>query len=560
MKPHERPGGSFARAGAADETRLHLLYELGCAFAERTDLDELIPLVVAKCRDVLAAHGAAVLLLDPSTNELYFPYVAQERPSVAQELLRTRFPSHLGHAGAVLRSGKSSRLDDASAEPQFYRQIDLRTRSRTGPMITVPLTTRQGRIGVIQVVNQRGGRRFTDDDLWFLETLAASVAVAIENARLYARMRASQETLREEVATLRQDLALQDRFPEIVGSGTAMREVIRLMERAAASPIAVLIEGETGTGKELVARGIHNASPRAGRPFLPINCGALPEHLLESELFGHRRGAFTGAHQDRIGLFESAAGGTILLDEVGDMPPAMQVKLLRVLQENEIVPVGDTRARKVDVRILSATHRDVETLVGSGTFREDLYYRLAAFPIHLPPLRERPEDIPALVAHLLGTISARRGRDAIGIDPAALDCLTRFPWPGNVRELQNEIERAVALLGSDDRVRTEHLSTKLVATANGGPPVEQPARAAARPLRGPDGLAAVPEPAAAAADPAGEPAHGPVQPLRAARAAFEERYIEQVLSAHAGNVSRAAAALGLSRAMLHKRLRASRRG
>src|SRR5690606_15786080 len=283
-----------------------------------------IPLVVAKCREVLGAHGAAVLLLDETTNELYFPYVAQERASVAEELLRTRFPAHLGHAGAVLRSGKSLRLDDASAAPQFYRQIDLKTRSQTGPMLTVPLTTRQGRIGVVQVVNQRGGRRFTDADLWFRETPAVSTAVAIENARLYARMRESQETLREEVATLRQDLALQERFPDIVGSGTAMREVIRLMERAAASPITVLIQGETGTGKELVARGIHQASARSRSKFLPINCGALPEPLLESELFGHRRGAFTGAHQDHVGLFEAAAGGTVLLDEVGDMPLAMQ--------------------------------------------------------------------------------------------------------------------------------------------------------------------------------------------------------------------------------------------
>jgi transcriptional regulator with GAF, ATPase, and Fis domain len=556
VKPRERPSEPAPRSGSGDDTRLHMLYELGCAFAERTDLDELIPLVVAKCRETLGAHGAAVLLLDTATNELYFPYVAQERPSVAQELLRTRFPSHLGHAGAVLRSGKSSRLDDASAEPQFYRQIDVKTRSRTGPMLTVPLSTRQGRIGVIQVVNQRGGRRFTDDDLWFLEALAASVAVAIENARLYAQMRASEETLREEVAALRQDLARQDRFPEIVGSGTAMREVIRLMERAAASPITVLIEGETGTGKELVARGIHAASPRAGRPFLAINCGALPETLLESELFGHRKGAFTGAQNDRRGLFEAAAGGTILLDEVGDMPLAMQVKLLRVLQENEIIPVGDTRPRKVDVRVLSATNRDLEAEVRRGSFRNDLYYRLTAFPIHLPPLRERREDIAALVAHMLGTVSARLGRDAIGIEPRALDLLTRFSWPGNVRELQNEIERAVALLGSGDRVRSEHLSAKVEAAR--GEELEAPAidSAPAAPARGTGPAQPAPPPVEAGAEVS---TRGGVEPLRSARAAFEERYIEQVLRAHGGNVSRTAAALGLSRAMLHKRLRASRR-
>jgi transcriptional regulator with GAF, ATPase, and Fis domain len=531
---------------AVDESRLRLLYELGCAFAERTELDELIPLVVAKCREVLRAHGAAVLLLDPKTDELYFPYVAQERPSVAAELLRTRFPAHLGVAGAVLQSGRASRVDDASTAPQFYRQVDRRTNSRTGPMLTVPLCTRQGRIGVIQVVNQRGGRRFSDDDLSFLETLAASVSVAIENARLYAHMRASQADLREQVASLRQDLARQDRFANIVGSSKPMREVVRLMERAAASPIAVLVEGETGTGKELVARGIHDASPRAGAPFVAINCAALTETLLESELFGHRRGAFTGAVQDRRGHFEAAAGGTILLDEVGEMPLSMQVKLLRVLQESEIIPVGETRPRKVDVRVISATNRDLQAEVKRGNFRADLYYRLAAFPIHLPALREHREDIAAIATSILSTIGTRLGRGPIGIDPAALDLLVRFEWPGNVRELENEIERGVALLGTGPRIRREHLSDKLQNGAPATPTTPPPPPRASRRTVAPRPSSA---PQARDASPV---------PLRQARAAFEERYIEDVLRAHGGNVSRAAATLGLSRAMLHKRLRVVR--
>ena len=535
-----RPPAALQENAGADETRFRLLYELGCAFAERTDLDELIPLVVAKCREVLAAHGAAVLLLDAATNELYFPYVAQQRPSVAKELLRTRFPAHLGHAGAVLQSGRSTRLDDAASAPQFYGQIDRKTRSKTGPMLTVPLSTRQGRIGVIQVVNQRGGRPFTDEDLAFLETLAGSVAVAIENARLYAHMRASQEELREQVAALREDLARHDRFSDIIGSCKAMSDVVQLMERAAASPIAVLIEGETGTGKELVARGIHEASTRAG-PFVAINCGALSETLLESELFGHKRGAFTGALQDRRGLFEAAAGGTILLDEVGEMPLAMQVKLLRVLQEDEIIPVGETRARKIDVRVISATNRDLAAEVERGAFRTDLYFRLTAFPIRLPPLRERREDIVALAAHILTTIGSRLGRPAVAIEATALDLLVRFDWPGNVRELQNELERAVALLGPGARIRTEHLSEKVISGTSAPmlPSVKSP-------LRRPAPLAT----------PAASP--GALEPLRVARAAFEERYIEQVLRANGGNVSHSAAALGLSRAMLHKRLRATR--
>jgi len=545
VKPRERRHDAAPTAADADEGRLHLLYDLGCAFAARTDLEELIPLVVAKCREVLGAHGAAVLLLDAEKNELYFPYVAQARPSVAAELLRTRFPSHLGHAGAVLQSGKAARVDDASSAPQFYGQIDRKTNSKTGPMLTVPLPTRQGRIGVIQVVNQRGGAPFTDDDLAFLATLAASVAVAIENARLYAQMRASQDILREQVQALRQNLSRQDRFAEIVGSSKVMADVVGLMERAAASPIAVLVEGETGTGKELVARGVHDASPRAARPFVAINCGALSETLLESELFGHRRGAFTGAEHDRRGLFEAAAGGTILLDEVGEMPPTMQVKLLRVLQESEIIPVGETRARKVDVRIISATNRDLPAELERGTFRPDLYFRLAAFPIRLPPLRERREDISALATHILTAIGGRLGRPPIGLDPAALDLLVRFEWPGNVRELQNEIERAVALLGTGARIGREHLSPKVVTGVSA---------ASVRALPAPGG-GRVP---AAAVAPRGAAAASVLEPLRAARAAFEERYIDDVLRAHGGNVSHSAAALGLSRAMLHKRLRTTR--
>ncbi len=523
-------GQSDSPPPTVDEKRLALFYELGCAFAERTSLDELIPLVIAKCRETLGAHGAAVLLHDPATDELYFPYVAQERPSVAAELLRTRFPAHLGHAGAVLRSGRPSRHDDASADPCFYGQIDIRTRSQTGPMLTVPLATRQGTIGVIQVVNQKGGPCFTDEDLAFLEALASSVAVAIVNARLYARMRAEEETLREEVAALRHDLKRQDRFPEIVGASPAMREVLRLMERAAASPIAVLVQGETGTGKELVARGIHAASPRAGRRFLPFNCGALPAELVESELFGHRRGAFTGALQDKRGLFEAAQGGTIFLDEVGDMPRAMQAKLLRVLEEGVIIPVGASEPRKVDVRVISATNRDLAAEVECGRFRSDLYYRLAAFPIRLPPLREREGDVELLVTHILDTIAARLQRPPICIEAAALERLARYPWPGNVRQLQHEIERAVALLGRGETIRVEHLSPAIAC------PPRSMAAPSAKPVVQPPGPGR------------------PIAPLRDARAEFEQRYIEEVLAARGGNVSQAAAALGISRAALHKRL------
>jgi transcriptional regulator with PAS, ATPase and Fis domain len=309
----------------------------------------------------------------------------------------------------------------------------------------------------------------------------------------------------------------------MVGTAPCMAEVFRLVESAATSPIPVLIEGETGTGKELIARGIHRAGARAEKPFLAVNCAAFQETLLESELFGHRRGAFTGATQDRRGFFEAASGGTLFLDEVGDMPPAMQAKLLRVLQEQEVVPVGDTVARRIDVRIVAATNRDLAAEVERRAFREDLYYRLAAFPIRLPPLRQRPEDIAILAERFLRAAAARAGKRVAGIDAQALECLVSFAWPGNVRELENEMQRAVALAADGETIRTAHLSTKLHT------PAPTPGRA-------------------------GEPdmADGT---LRRARAAFEVRFLTAALRRHDGNVSRTAASLGLSRVMLQRKMK-----
>ncbi|MGH7820416.1 MAG: sigma 54-interacting transcriptional regulator, partial [Candidatus Binatia bacterium] len=405
-----------AREKHGEGARLRLLYDLACTFTAHTELDELVPLVVTKCRELLDAEGVSVLLLDPDTDELYFPWVAETDPEVARRLLELRFPAQQGIAGAALRSGEPIRVDDVREDPRFYGGIDRQTGTSTRSLLAAPLMSRQGTVGVIQVVNRRSGEPFNDSDLAFLEALAGGVAIAIENARLYTRLKESEERLRAQVGALRRDIARRDRFTEIVGTGNAMAELFRLMESAAASPIAVLVEGETGTGKELVARGIHRASPRGDGPFLAINCAALPETLLESELFGHRRGAFTGATQDSRGLFEAASGGTIFLDEIGEMPLTMQAKLLRVLQEGEIIPVGDTRARKVDVRVISATNRDLAAEIAAHRFREDLYYRLAAFPIRVPPLRERREDVPLLANHLLAAASERHRKWVRGIE------------------------------------------------------------------------------------------------------------------------------------------------
>jgi Nif-specific regulatory protein len=517
-----------------DTTRLRLLYDLGRDFAAHIELEDLLPLVTSKCREALDAEGVSVLLLDPEKDELFFPYVAEENPEVAARLVGLRFPADRGIAGAALQSGRSIRVDDAQSDFRFYGGVDRHTGATTRALLAVPLNAPQGKIGVLQAVNRRGGGSFSDADLAFLEALAASVAVAIENARLYSHVKESEERLRTQVGALRRDLAQRDRFREIIGTSAAMTEVFRLMESAAASPIAVALEGETGTGKELVARAIHQASARAEGPFLAINCAAVPETLLESELFGHRRGAFTGAVQDHRGLFEAAAGGTILLDEIGEMPTSMQAKLLRVLQEGEVVPLGDTRPRKIDVRVISATNRELSAEIAARRFREDLYYRLTAFPIRIPPLRERREDIPLLADHFLAGAADRHRKWIRGIDPAALDLLIRFDWPGNVRELSNEMERAVALARNDETVGVAQLSPKIRGSAVAA-----------------DSAATEGLPPVGATVPS-----EPVRPLRQVRAAFEARYVSEALKRHGGNVSQTARTLGISRVMLQKKMKA----
>jgi len=264
----------------APDHAYRLLYELGCAFAARIELEELAPEIIAKCRDALDAEGAAFLLVDDETQELYFPFVAEDDPAVAENLRRLRFPVEQGIAGAVVRSGRAARVDDVASDPRFYAGVDRHSGLTTRTLLAAPLQGRHGTIGVLQVVNRRGGGAFDDADLALLEALAGSVGLAIENARLYARVKASEERLRTQVEVLRRDLARHDRFTEIIGTSAPMSEVFRLMESAAASPIPVLIEGETGAGKELVARAIHRASARADGPFLAVNCAALPETLL----------------------------------------------------------------------------------------------------------------------------------------------------------------------------------------------------------------------------------------------------------------------------------------
>ncbi len=290
---------------------------------------------------------------------------------------------------------------------------------------------------------------------------------------LTIRKAEERESLKREVGRLRSEVRADRRFGEIVARSPAMIRALEVAQKVARHPSPVLISGASGTGKELVARLIHRESERADAPFIPVNCGAIPDTLLESEFFGYVRGAFTGADRDRAGLFEAAHGGTLFLDEVGELPTNLQVKLLRALQEGEIRRVGGSESRQVDVRVIAATNRDLETFVQQGDFREDLYYRLAVVPIHLPPLSRRREEIPDLVHHFLERHRERLGVKVESVEPEAMEALLSYPWPGNIRELENLLER-VAVLAEGTGISSQDLPEDVLHPAPERSPLDFP--------------------------------------------------------------------------------------
>jgi Nif-specific regulatory protein len=326
-------------------------------------------------------------------------------------------------------------------------------------LIAAPLWIGERVTGVIQADNRASGGVFTERDLEALTVLAGQASLAIENARLISRLTAAEAMLSEENKFLKEE---EERKNELLGDSEAMKQVFVLIEKVRNTRVAVCIEGETGTGKELVARAIHYRSDRRNKLFVAQNCAAMPESILESELFGHKKGAFTSADRDKKGLFAIADRGTIFLDEIGETTPSLQAKLLRVLQEGEIRPVGAVHSQFVDVRVISATNRNLEEEVKKGNFREDLYYRLKVFPIRLPALREKREDIPLLARHFLKLYCNQMKTRVPAFSPEALALMMAYRWPGNVRELQNEIQRIViGWAGEGDFVLPEHLSERL---------------------------------------------------------------------------------------------------
>jgi formate hydrogenlyase transcriptional activator len=311
-------------------------------------------------------------------------------------------------------------------------------------MCALPLVFQGKCIGTLSVVS-RERDRYSDEDAAFLREVANQVALAIQNMQSYQEINSLKARLEKENLYLREELRTEHNFEEIVGNSPALLRTLHAVEQVAPTDATVLIYGETGTGKELVARALHSRSARNGRALVNVNCSAISAGLVESELFGHMKGAFTGAVERRIGRFELAHGGTIFLDEIGELSPETQVKLLRVLQEHEFEPVGSSRTMRVDVRVIAATNRNLREAVQAGRFRSDLFYRLNVFPLELPPLRERRSDIPQLVAFCVSRFSKRFGKKIDGVSRESMENLVNYPWPGNIRELQNVIERAVVL-------------------------------------------------------------------------------------------------------------------
>jgi Nif-specific regulatory protein len=398
-----------------------------------------------------ATHVAIDLADDPSAPE------AQRRLATVWSRVKgqppsERFPISRSVVRRVLRDKAAVLVSNAKAEigTESVMRADIVS------SIGVPLWDGDTIRGVIQCDN-RGSGILLEGDLDMVTAVGGLATLAIENARLVARLTLAEEKLRGEVKYLK-GREEKRRFSNIIGESTAMREIFRQLEKVIDTRATVCIEGETGTGKEVIASAIHYQGKRRDKLFVAQNCAAVPENLLESELFGHKKGAFTGADHDKKGLFEIADSGTLFLDEIGEMSLNLQAKLLRVLQESAIRPVGGTVSKPVDVRIICATNRSLEKEVEKGTFRQDLYYRLRVYPIRMPPLRERREDIPLLVEHFLRKYTAEMNKPVAGVTPEALDQLAAYSWPGNIRELENEVQRLVIQCEAEGFITPELLA------------------------------------------------------------------------------------------------------
>jgi transcriptional regulator with GAF, ATPase, and Fis domain len=417
------------------------LYEFSERLIHQRDLAELLDALMDAVIEITNADKGFLVLLEGDTIDV----------KVARNLNRENIADAVSQLSdsiiaKVVRSRKPVIVSDAMRDDEFSAAKSV-MQLKVSSVICVPLLDRGRLLGLIYVGNDSIRDLFQQDTLRILTVFSSQASLIVANALLLNELRIDNKRLSDRLE--------QYRFGEIVGTSPPMQQVFRKVEKIAATDISVLITGETGTGKELIAREIHNRSPRAGKPFVTINCGAIPENLLESELFGHVKGAFTGAVANKQGKFQAADGGTLFLDEIGEMPVELQVKILRALQERVVYRVGDTRPETCDIRILAATNRDLDKEIAAGRFREDLYYRLNVVNVELPPLRQRGEDVLVIARYLLSRYAREYDVKVKGLSPNAAVAIRKHAWPGNIRELENRIKKAIVLcessvIGPDD--------------------------------------------------------------------------------------------------------------
>ncbi len=512
--------GAVENKVGSDREWLQKLYEAQKAISDAVDLDEVVGVVAEHVFAFLprATHITVALREQDDRGKSrrssrYVPVGSRARGETSGTepiaITRSVFRKVVRDRSAVLAA--DAKRDVGETASLMAAQI-LST-------IGVPLWDGDEILGILQVDNRAASGLFREQDLDILAVLSQSVSHGFVRAQLIQRLRVAEKRLRKENEYLKAREE-QRRFDGIIGESRAMEELFTQLKKVVDTRVTVLIEGETGTGKELVASAVHYWSQRRDHMFVAQNCAAMPENLLESELFGHRKGAFTGATEDKKGLFELTDGGTLFLDEVGEMPLQLQAKLLRVLQEGEIRPVGSNKTRSVDVRIVAATNRDLEKEVAEGRFREDLFYRLRVFPLRLPPLRERPEDIPLLAGHFLKRYAREFGRQVGGFSQHTMEILRAYRWPGNVRELQNEMQRLVIQVDEQRFVQPENLSGRVRQA--------EQVFGQARPAKG---------------------------TLKQMMEQVEQWILREALAEHKNNKSATAKTLGITREGLHKKLK-----
>jgi Nif-specific regulatory protein len=473
-----------------------------------TEPEELLGVILESVLRLFAVEACSIALIDDTEQHLTFAFTLG-----GAKIEEVRLPLGQGIIGWVAQTGQGVVCNDVTQDPRFFKQIDRQTGFRTKTILCAPLRHDHKIIGAIEALNTTVPDGFSTEDLELLRAFGTLATAIIHRTEMFVRVRNAKEVFQQ---------AVQDRYQLISGPSIIMQEVLQIARRVAPASTTVLLLGESGTGKEVVARAIHQWSPRADQPFVAVNCVALTPELLESELFGHEKGAFTGAIAQKKGKFELAHGGTIFLDEIGDLVPNLQAKLLRALQDKRFQRVGGERDIHVDVRILAATNRDLRQAMHNGTFREDLYYRLNVVPITLPPLRDRKEDIPTLVEHFIARYCSERKCPRMGIDTAAMMAIQSYSWPGNVRELQNVIERAV-VLSSQAMITLTDLPAEIRNATVGHPQT-------------------VPQPLAIDTP----------SSLAEAMIVFQRTKVRQALDVTGGNQTKAAQLLGLPRANLSK--------